>query len=553
MSSKFVTPESTSMDLDLDSFLDSSASTDDDDDDDNNRNDAVLRSVPHRTIEEILNDCDTSSSSSSSPPPSPSSLRHSHRLSDPSVTTQASHPRNSVSEFPIGDTQKNSEAPKPTQLNDKLVQSRPSSFSRVKPGEISDDPFRRVSRPFPSLFRGVRSNAKPGAALAAAAAASRSIPTPHAAAIKSRRAGSGSFQKVLDSGELNSTIGDDSDISSNSDLGGAGLQLTKSSEKSEEVEEKFDDAQSSVANHIDQLPENVEIFENKPESSESIPSEHFENEAEVTTEVDNSKVGTGNADVELRNDSSSLVIEENINLDEYSAASCSNKIVNGIQASVSASEPDSKTNMNSAPFVDNNFHEKNSPSYIDTGDNEDGLKTASLETEELVNTSGCMKDVKDELTDAGNDDGSSISDVSELVKETLELLENERASRRAEKKGRSSKKPLEVAEELEKKHASTGLHWEEGAAAQPMRLEGVRRGSTTLGYFDINADNAITRVFSSHTFRREHGSPQVLAVHANYIAVGMTKGLIFVVPSRYNPYHADNMDGKVVSLINQAD
>lgn len=424
----------------------------------------------------------------------------------------------------------------------------------MKPGETSDDPFRRVSRPLPpSLFRGVRSNAKPGEALAAAAAASRSVPTPHAAAIKSRRAGSGTFQKVLDSGESNSTIADDSDISSNSDLGGAGHQITKPSDKSEELEEKLNDSQSSVVNHVDQVLRNVETFENKRDSI--IPSGHFANEAEVATEVDDSKSGMGNAANELQSDSS-LVIDENRNLNESSAAPCSSEIEDGIEASVSAGEPDSKTNINSPPSIDKDFNDKNSPSHIDISDkgiNDDGINTASLVTEEVANASASMEYDKDDLTDGGNDDGSSsTSEINELVKETLEQLENKRASRRAEKKLRPSKKPLELAEELEKKHASTGLHWEEGAAAQPMRLEGVRRGSTTLGYFDIDADNAITRVISSQTFRREHGSPQVLAVHANYIAVGMTKGLIFVVPSRYSPYHADNMDGKVVSLINQS-
>ena len=43
-----------------------------------------------------------------------------------------------------------------------------------------------------------------------------------------------------------------------------------------------------------------------------------------------------------------------------------------------------------------------------------------------------------------------------------------------------------------------------------MRLEGVRRGSTTVGYFDLVGDNAITRTISSQAFRRDHGSPQAL-------------------------------------------
>ncbi|KAL7002279.1 hypothetical protein U1Q18_003433 [Sarracenia purpurea var. burkii] len=38
-----------------------------------------------------------------------------------------------------------------------------------------------------------------------------------------------------------------------------------------------------------------------------------------------------------------------------------------------------------------------------------------------------------------------------------------------------------------------------------MRLEGVRRGSTTLGYFDIDANDAITRTISSQAFRQDQG------------------------------------------------
>ncbi|CAK9159062.1 unnamed protein product [Ilex paraguariensis] len=53
----------------------------------------------------------------------------------------------------------------------------------------------------PPLFASVRSNARNGAALAAAAAVSRLVLTPHAATIKSRRASSATFNKVLDSCE----------------------------------------------------------------------------------------------------------------------------------------------------------------------------------------------------------------------------------------------------------------------------------------------------------------------------------------------------------------
>jgi hypothetical protein len=163
-----------------------------------------------------------------------------------------------------------------------------------------------------------------------------------------------------------------------------------------------------------------------------------------------------------------------------------------------------------------------------------------------------MDEVKDDgvgvFTIDDGDDASSMSDISELVEERIEQLESEMISKRAEKKRKSSLKPLELAEELEKKMAYTGLHWEEGAAAQPMRLEGVRRGSTSLGYFDVDSHNVITQTVGSQTFRRDHGSPQVLAVHLNYIAVGMSKGVIVVVPSRYSSHNDDNMDAKVTSV-----
>ncbi|XVF22283.1 hypothetical protein REPUB_Repub12eG0159800 [Reevesia pubescens] len=140
------------------------------------------------------------------------------------------------------------------------------------------------------------------------------------------------------------------------------------------------------------------------------------------------------------------------------------------------------------------------------------LERVDLEREDVPKD---MPSGEDDEEHVVGDDASSISDISELVEERLEQLESERISRRAEKNSRATMKPLELAEELEKKQASTGLHWEEGAA----------RGSTTLGYFDVEANNAITRTLSSQAFRRDHGSPQVLAVHLNIIAVGMTKGV----------------------------
>ena len=96
--------------------------------------------------------------------------------------------RSSLSDFPPDH--------KPSNSSDSTIgHSRIRSFTRERRASVvnDDDDDRssssvRVSRPFStSLFGGVRSNVKPGAALAAAAAASRSVPTPHAAAIKWRR------------------------------------------------------------------------------------------------------------------------------------------------------------------------------------------------------------------------------------------------------------------------------------------------------------------------------------------------------------------------------
>ncbi|RDY08694.1 Vacuolar protein sorting-associated protein 8-like protein, partial [Mucuna pruriens] len=435
------------MELDLRSFL---HSTSDDDADDG----------PHRTIDEILNDCDTSSSSSSSPSP-PSSPSH-------SLSSLTTHPQN------------------PT-LQQKPLQPAPDSFSRPKPGEFPDRT--RFSRPFSSLLHGVRSNAKPGAALAAAAAASRSVPTPHAAAIISRRKSAAA--NIAESSSITTTGDDYSDVSSKGELG--------------EPSEKFDPV--------------PRIIETQSSESASVIAEHFESDVEIATD---SKAES--ADIQVHSDKdndndSSILSEEKRDLDEVDRVH--------------------DNDMNSAPF--------------DDGDERITAANAAVETEVVNNGSGSMEDVENEVSVSVGDDGSSLGDVAELVEERLGELESRIAAKRAEKKRESSMKPLELAEKLEKKRASTGLHLEEGAAAQPMRLEGVRRGSTTLGYFDVDADNAVTRAILSQTFRREQGSARVLAVHANYIAVGMAKGLIVVFPSKYSIHHADNSDGKMLMLAIQGD
>lgn len=355
----------------------------------------------------------------------------------------------------------------------------------------------------------MRSNAKPGAALAAAAAASRSVPTPHAAAIISRRKSAAASSTELSS---IAAAGDDySDVSSKGELG-------EPSEKYDPVPRKIETQSSESASvNGERVESDVEIANDLKIDSAA------DNQVHSDTDNDNDN---GDGDGNGYYNDSSIVSEENRNLDE----------VDGDHGKVT----------NSVPFdEDSDDHD------LDGNDGADGRITATdsaVEAEETVDNGGSsIENVKNEMSGGVSEEGSSLGDVSELVEEKLEELESRRAAKRADRKREYSMKPLELAEELEKKRASTGLHLEEGAAAQPMRLEGVRRGSTTLGYFDVSADNAVTRAISSQTFRREQGSARALAVHANYIAVGMSKGLIVVFPSKYSIHHADSSDGKVAS------
>ena len=519
------------MELDLDSFI---HLTSDDDDDD------ALNRVPHRTVDEILNDSD-SSSSSLSPSDHSYLAKHSSLFEDANDSrddvVSVSTPKTLSDERP-----KSAESLKFNEIEDRLVQFKANSLSRVRTGDLSGDSFslgRRVSRPLPPLFGSVRSNAKPGAALAAAAAASRPVPTPHAAAIKSRRAGSGALQRVLDTEELAGSgldkLGSSSDV-----LNGAGSEIASSDWKSGEEDDKFEDFQSATiewtvkADVDDKVSVKDEIVESSHRDGEVFDLEKVPTEVVHTLEEDESRVNDSdeillNSSAETGLAASLSIEEESFDLNEGSAISGSYDVKDQNIASDNVEE----TASNSTFLDAANSADKDEKVREDLT-----LKTQDLEPVEPPSTDG-------EVNIAG-DDWSPKSDVTELVEERLGQLESKMGSKRTEKKPRL--KPLELAEELEKSQASTGLHWEEGAAAQPMRLEGVRRGSTTLGYFEIDNNNTITRTISSPAFKRDHGSPQVLAVHLNFIAVGMSRGVVMVVPSKYSAYNADNMDAKVASI-----
>ncbi|CAN6969695.1 unnamed protein product, partial [Brassica rapa subsp. trilocularis] len=466
---KFINMKNSHVELDLDSFLVSDSDSEPDSD---------PSSVPHRTIDEILN-ASTSSSPSSSPPPSP----------------------------PLGRDQLNRR--NQNDLSRRLSESVRPQSELLRGFPSLTDPARRSSAPstslrqlpLPSLFAGVRSNVKPGAALAAAVAASRLVPTPHAAIIKSRRASSASSELLLGGAAGESSSNQDEDdhevLSSNGDS--AGIE-NPSFDRESRLEDEDDGvvvaSQDNEAKVMEVQASDIDDYEKNSKPDLVTSSSGVDVEEEVSTEQEGmAATEAGDADAMLVAPSAESLESQNLN-------------ENSDDVKVSNDEESSDGDVN-----------KNDAKEEEGGDD------AFIP-----------------------DDGSSVSGISELVEERIEEMEKERMSKREKLKSRSFRKQLVLAEEFEKKQAYTGLHWEEGAAAQPMRLEGVKIGSTNLGYFDVDTSNIISRTISSQAFKRDHGSPQVLAVHLNFIAVGTSKGVIVVVPSKYSSDTADQMESKMIWL-----
>lgn len=116
--------------------------------------------------------------------------------------------------------------------------------------------------------------------------------------------------------------------------------------------------------------------------------------------------------------------------------------------------------------VNDNNDKDSLPSLTDTDNNGETAGSLTIiepETVDILDSVSLSKDMNEVSGVA--DDACSLSDIDELVEEKIEELESRLNSKIVEKKSRSQMKPLEFAEELEKKHVSTGLHWEEGAAA----------------------------------------------------------------------------------------
>ncbi|KAK1273312.1 hypothetical protein QJS04_geneDACA010854 [Acorus gramineus] len=475
------------MDLDLDSLLrsnDGGSSTNSDNEESNG--------VRRRTVDEILNDSD---SESDSPPCSPLPRRPAESFSknqneSPKTEEAEEEVKERVPSRTVSET-----------LESLLEDKKIGSFSRRSSGEFSGRPIlygRSQSRPLPSLFGVVRPNPKPGAALAAAAAASRSVPTPHAAAIKFRRANRG----ALDRGSAREPSDSDTDVGKSGVPSDDGLSIGEGSGATRlDVKSLGSD---------DREGENLRSSSSEFISAGVPVSEGFIVENGISDTLEKHKPSVGELETEqLENQEEEVEVEMNLIPSHAEGESL-------IEDETSKGEEDFTSIL--SPSVNEILNEENNTAK------EDGVLNLNREEIELG------------------------SDFNEIIEDKLSELETKRAKKKAENKSLSSKKPLELAEEMEKRLASSGLDWEEGAAAQPMRLKGIRRGPPAVGYVQIDPDNVISRTANSQTFRREHGSFQVVAVHLNYIAVGTSRGAVLLMPSKYSPHSHDNMEGKISVL-----
>ncbi|XP_057778554.1 uncharacterized protein LOC130997300 [Salvia miltiorrhiza] len=473
------------VDMDLDSLLQSHGGETDSDEEDRHR----------RTVDEILLN---HSSSSPSPPSSPSFPLNGDGDDDNNVSaTSRDHRLSNSHSIPLVESHN-------YRYNSATNSSRVNYAARVLP---------------PLFGNGaVRSNAKPGAALAAAAAASRSIPTPHATAIKLRRANTAvpSLQSSLsetaeniDSANSSLSAAPSSHFHLSQSQEEEGVQLPLGNIHSDSTDD--DDADGGI-DHGAYSPEDRHQHKSREDATLKVSYEdeisRADKDAECTSIIESEK----DQIPVIEQFSSPSIGEKNEQCAEVRAA--------GEYGDMALPSPAS--------------------SGVDHKEDISGGEVASNSENTVAEPGDC-------------DYTSGHNDAAELLEELVSQGEGDDNYTKLQQKSESSVKPLDLAEEIEKKHAFTGLHYEEGAAAQPMRLEGVKRGSTVLGYFDVRSDNVVTPTISSQTFRQDHGSPQVLSVHLNYIAVGMSKGSIFVVPSKYTAHHVDNMDTKMTSLGLQGD
>lgn len=499
------------MELDLDSFLESHV---DDDDDDHLLN--------HRTVDEIILNHSSSSSSSSSPSPpfSPSALHGHNYLDRRNLSVDSSFQSLKL----------------PLELHQ--TEPRAESIGSKQSSEFSSPPAGQgVLPPFFSGF--IRSNSKPGDALAAAFAASRPIPAPRAAAIKSRKASSGVLQRALESDELAPIAPPaptDTDVSDkNLDTFG----------RSELLHEIGSETIGLEGNTMDQFQAaQVQLSDSENDSREVSTVDAGQGNMNVADADDVSVVNDFSIKSNLKEPLSytrtqvespsraekDSIIHDSSGLDEIEDRQ--------IQSLFGGEDNVASADSNEEAATEEIL---SSPVYETLSDEDLNKKDGTKHEHENV-----IPQSKEGEVSSNGDETDSLNDAVSIIEELVLQGESMRDSTKPHNNYLSALKPLELAEEAEKKLAFTAMHLEEGASAQPMRLDGVHRSSNVLGYFDVDENNTITQTLLSQAFRREHGSSQVLAVHLKYIAVGMSKGSILVMPSRYSPHHADNMDAKML-------
>ncbi|KAK6789795.1 hypothetical protein RDI58_013595 [Solanum bulbocastanum] len=499
------------MELDLDSFLDSHADDDDDD-----------HLLHHRTVDEILlNHSSSSSSSSPSPPSSPSAL---HRRNDLDRRNRLAESSFQSLKLPLELHQTESSA-------ESISSKQSSEFSSPPAGQSVLPPF----------FSGViRSNSKPGDALAAAVAASRSIPAPRAAAIKSRKASSGVLQRPLETDEsapIDPPARTDANISDKNldtfgrtvflrEIGSETIGLEGNIQdqfQADQVQLSDTDNGSREVSTVDASMDNMNVSDAGDVS--------VVDDFSVKSNLNEALSYTGTQVESPSRTESDSVFHDSSGLDEIEDRQVQ-PLFGGEDSVVSA---DNSEEAGTKEILSSPVYETLSDEDLTKNDG------AKLEHENVIPQS------KEGEVSSNGDETNSLNDAASIIDELVLQQESMRDSTNPQKNYHSALKPLELAEEAEKKQAFTAMHLEEGASAQPMRLDGVHRSSNVLGYFDVDDNNTITQTLLSQAFRREHGSSQVLAVHLKYIAVGMSKGSILVMPSRYSSsHHADNMDAKML-------
>ncbi|EPS74414.1 hypothetical protein M569_00339, partial [Genlisea aurea] len=332
------------------------------------------------------------------------------------------------------------------------------------------------------------SGMKPGAALAAAVASSRTIPTPHAAAIKMRRA------RVTASTE---------NISSSDDL--------PLSPQSSGFSDTLSDA-PVVGNPPVPV---VEFHEVKEILLERFPSENVES-------ADTYATGGYSSDYDPWKNSSEL--------DQVSLQS---------NIPYRSEEKDIQRLDEYEDFAMPSSHVETAREYVLNGIGKTEQESAAVFEEESE---------RQRITGRPSSDVGGASDFN-----VADSADDDSAVSQTDKSDVFEDELLDLAEDIERRQAFTGLHYEEGAAALPMKLEGQQRTSSVLGYFDVNSSNPITRSISSHSNSRDNGFPQVLAAHYNYIAVGMSKGSILVSPNKHTGQRVDSIDAKMMFLGLQGD